>query len=215
VAEEGGEVAYGCVSCVRRKAQHTLFLSEQRRMLAENTGSMQVGASTLSLIKLRTCPADSRQQHNYLRKHTWGQTCAAGLPVCTQRWHFQGMQFLPFGCHLNDTLGPSTQHALLCCSCVDCQGFLLLHSLGGGTGSGLGTYLLGLMEVSLLELGNSCLSIECLFQGLLGLLGGSSGSGLGTCVFGFMEVGLRFLGSCRGRSVMQPPWPAVRGNLVA
>lgn len=27
------------------------------------------------------------------------------------------------------------------------QGFLLLHSLGGGTGSGLGTYLLGLMEV--------------------------------------------------------------------
>lgn len=26
------------------------------------------------------------------------------------------------------------------------QGFLLLHSLGGGTGSGLGTYLLGLME---------------------------------------------------------------------
>jgi hypothetical protein len=28
------------------------------------------------------------------------------------------------------------------------QGFLLLHSLGGGTGSGLGTYLLGLMEVS-------------------------------------------------------------------
>lgn len=29
------------------------------------------------------------------------------------------------------------------------QGFLLLHSLGGGTGSGLGTYLLGLMEVSI------------------------------------------------------------------
>lgn len=28
------------------------------------------------------------------------------------------------------------------------QGFLLLHSLGGGTGSGLGTYLLGLLEVS-------------------------------------------------------------------
>lgn len=27
------------------------------------------------------------------------------------------------------------------------QGFLLLHSLGGGTGSGLGTYLLGMMEV--------------------------------------------------------------------
>jgi tubulin epsilon len=27
------------------------------------------------------------------------------------------------------------------------QGFLLLHSLGGGTGSGLGTYLLGLLEV--------------------------------------------------------------------
>lgn len=27
------------------------------------------------------------------------------------------------------------------------QGFLLLHSLGGGTGSGLGTYLLGIMEV--------------------------------------------------------------------
>jgi hypothetical protein len=52
--------------------------------------------------------------------------------------------------------------------------------LGGGTGSGLGTYLLGLMEVSLSELGNSCLSIDCLFQGLLGLLGGSSGSGLGT-----------------------------------
>jgi tubulin epsilon len=29
------------------------------------------------------------------------------------------------------------------------QGFLLLHSLGGGTGSGLGTFLLRLLEVCL------------------------------------------------------------------
>ena len=28
------------------------------------------------------------------------------------------------------------------------QSFVLLHSLGGGTGSGLGTYILGLLEVS-------------------------------------------------------------------
>lgn len=31
--------------------------------------------------------------------------------------------------------------------CDSLQGFFLTHSLGGGTGSGLGTYLLSLLEV--------------------------------------------------------------------
>ena len=31
--------------------------------------------------------------------------------------------------------------------CDSLQGFLLTHSLGGGTGSGLGSYLLGVLEV--------------------------------------------------------------------
>lgn len=31
--------------------------------------------------------------------------------------------------------------------CDSLQGFLLMHSLGGGTGSGLGTYLLRCLEV--------------------------------------------------------------------
>ena len=31
--------------------------------------------------------------------------------------------------------------------CDSLQGFLLMHSLGGGTGSGLGSYLLGVLEV--------------------------------------------------------------------
>jgi hypothetical protein len=31
--------------------------------------------------------------------------------------------------------------------CDSLQGFLLMHSLGGGTGSGLGTYLLSVLEV--------------------------------------------------------------------
>lgn len=30
--------------------------------------------------------------------------------------------------------------------CDSLQSFFLLHSLGGGTGSGLGTYILGLLE---------------------------------------------------------------------
>ena len=32
-------------------------------------------------------------------------------------------------------------------ACDSLQGFLLMHSLGGGTGSGLGSYLLGVLEV--------------------------------------------------------------------
>lgn len=32
-------------------------------------------------------------------------------------------------------------------ACDSLQGFLLLHSLGGGTGSGLGTYLLSMLQV--------------------------------------------------------------------
>jgi tubulin epsilon len=31
--------------------------------------------------------------------------------------------------------------------CESLQGFLLMHSLGGGTGSGLGSYLLSVLEV--------------------------------------------------------------------
>jgi hypothetical protein len=31
--------------------------------------------------------------------------------------------------------------------CDSLQSFLLLHSLGGGTGSGLGTYILGMLQV--------------------------------------------------------------------
>ena len=33
-------------------------------------------------------------------------------------------------------------------SCDSLQGFLLMHSIGGGTGSGLGTYLLSVLEVT-------------------------------------------------------------------
>ena len=32
-------------------------------------------------------------------------------------------------------------------ACDSLQSFMLLHSLGGGTGSGLGTYTLGLLQV--------------------------------------------------------------------
>lgn len=36
------------------------------------------------------------------------------------------------------------QHAVEQCDSI--QSFFLMHSLGGGTGSGLGTYILGLLE---------------------------------------------------------------------
>jgi hypothetical protein len=36
-------------------------------------------------------------------------------------------------------------------ACESLQSFLLLHSLGGGTGSGLGTYILGMLQVSVAE----------------------------------------------------------------
>jgi len=32
-------------------------------------------------------------------------------------------------------------------ACESLQGFMLMHSIGGGTGSGLGTYLLSVLEV--------------------------------------------------------------------
>lgn len=38
-------------------------------------------------------------------------------------------------------------------ACDSLQGFLLLHSLSGGTGSGLGSYLLEQLAVSDLNLG--------------------------------------------------------------
>jgi tubulin epsilon len=39
--------------------------------------------------------------------------------------------------------------------CDSLQSFLLLHSLGGGTGSGLGTYILGLLQVRAVFFGTS------------------------------------------------------------
>jgi tubulin epsilon len=41
--------------------------------------------------------------------------------------------------HLVDNIKRAMEH------CDSLQSFFLLHSLGGGTGSGLGTYILGLL----------------------------------------------------------------------
>eukprot|EP00775_Hariotina_reticulata_P006380 gene6380-6612_t len=49
-----------------------------------------------------------------------------------------------YGPQYREALLQQLQHAVE--EADSLQGFLLLHSLGGGTGSGLGTYLLGLME---------------------------------------------------------------------
>lgn len=54
--------------------------------------------------------------------------------------------------HGHHVYGPQYRETLLECvrseveQCDSLQGFLLLHSMGGGTGSGLGTYLLGALE---------------------------------------------------------------------
>jgi len=48
--------------------------------------------------------------------------------------------------------------------CDSLQSFLLLHSLGGGTGSGLGTYILGMLQVRMMVVGGG---------------GGSGGGGFG------------------------------------
>lgn len=52
--------------------------------------------------------------------------------------HFYGPQY---GDHIMDLVRMEAEQ------CDSLQGFLLLHSLGGGTGSGLGSYLLGKLEV--------------------------------------------------------------------
>lgn len=45
--------------------------------------------------------------------------------------------------------------------CDSLQGALLLHSLGGGTGSGLGSYLLGKLEVCMVATLLMCLTTSC------------------------------------------------------
>lgn len=55
--------------------------------------------------------------------------------------------------HGHHGYGPAYRDALLeqlrraAEGCDSLQSFLLLHSLGGGTGSGLGTYILGMLQV--------------------------------------------------------------------
>ena len=51
-----------------------------------------------------------------------------------------------YGPHYRQQLAGALRHAAEASDSL--QGFLLLHSLGGGTGSGLGTYLLEMMQVS-------------------------------------------------------------------
>lgn len=45
-------------------------------------------------------------------------------------------------------------------ACESLQSFLLLQSLGGGTGSGLGCYILNLLEVQPYPLGNSTCAVS-------------------------------------------------------
>lgn len=104
-----------------RKAQQRRFMCGQSRRPAEGTGSLQVGE-----------PGDKHVQQVCLLR------AALTLPGNAV---FALNRFVP-----SDTLGLNTQH-MTCFGVLYVQGFLLLHSLGGGTGSGLGTYLLGLMEV--------------------------------------------------------------------
>ena len=50
-----------------------------------------------------------------------------------------------YGPAYRDVLSEQLRRAAEACDSL--QSFLLLHSLGGGTGSGLGTYILGMLAV--------------------------------------------------------------------
>ncbi len=50
-----------------------------------------------------------------------------------------------YGPQYRDALSEQLRRAAEACDSL--QSFLLLHSLGGGTGSGLGTYILGMLQV--------------------------------------------------------------------
>jgi hypothetical protein len=58
-------------------------------------------------------------------------------------------------------------------ACDSLQGFMLLHSLGGGTGSGLGSYILQQPEVG-------GLGAVCAHALSVGLVGGIAGRQVGT-----------------------------------
>lgn len=61
---------------------------------------------------------------------------------------------MPHACSLPELLLPTcclaraAQSRLQAEACDSLQGFMLLHSLGGGTGSGLGSYILEQLAVS-------------------------------------------------------------------
>lgn len=46
-------------------------------------------------------------------------------------------------------------------ACDGLQAFMLLHSLGGGTGSGLGTYIMGMLQVQCWRWGVCARALRC------------------------------------------------------
>lgn len=75
-------------------------------------------------------------------KHLFDKKCTVrNYPGSGNNW---AEGYLTHGVNYRDKIENAIRRTAECCN--NLHGFLLLHSAGGGTGSGLGSYILELLE---------------------------------------------------------------------